>query len=156
MKWILLSVSIFVFNTIALLMKKRLTLSEIYTTVIFALFVDVLADTFASFRFHAWGFFEMNKVEFSALLVIFGIYPAISSMIINWYPFQSIWWLKICYLVGWAVFSTTYEWMCLKTGVIWHMNWNLPSSFVLYIFIYYIFLIVPLKFYRFLKHIDSI
>src|SRR4051812_39973554 len=98
-------------------MKKRIPLSEIYTTVLFGLFVQTLVDTFASFQFHAWGFFEVHKAEFKALWVIVGIYPMFAAMVINWFPYDGAWWHKIVYLMAWAAFSTSYEWLCLKVGI---------------------------------------
>ncbi|MDP4086241.1 MAG: CBO0543 family protein [Bacillota bacterium] len=108
MKWIVIII-ILIFNTITIFMRKRIRISEIYTTVTFALLIDVIADTYASARFKAWEFFSVEKIELSALLIIFGIYPAIAAIIINWYPYQSLWWKKFFCLIGWAIFSTAYE-----------------------------------------------
>jgi hypothetical protein len=150
MKWIVLLLTILLFNTIVILMRKRLKTSELYTTVIFSLVVVLLTDTYASFSFKAWGFFKKEETEFSVLLIILGIYPAAATMIINWYPYKSVWWLKFCYLMGWTFFSTAYEWLTLKVGILWHSNWNLFYSFVLYPFIYYL-LILHLRIYRWMK-----
>jgi uncharacterized membrane protein YczE len=150
MKWTVLVITILIFNTVVILMKKRLKISEIYTTVTFGLLIDLLVDIYASFRFKAWGFFEVEKVEFSAMLIILGIYPAAAAMIINWYPYKSVWWLKLCYLLGWTVFSTAYEWLTLKVGILWYKNWSLYYSFLIYPFIYYI-LILHVRIYQWIK-----
>jgi hypothetical protein len=147
MKWIVLIISILIFNAVAILMRKRLKISEIYATVAVALLLDLLVDVYASFRFKAWGFFQVEKAEFSVMLIIFGIYPAVATMIINWYPYNSGWKIKLGYLIAWAVFSTAYEWLTLKVGILWHINWNLLYSFVMYPFIYYI-LILHVRIYR--------
>jgi hypothetical protein len=141
MKWFVIIISILIFNAVAILMKKRLKISEIYATVIFSLFMVLLVDMYANFRFKAWGFFNVEKADFSGLLIIFGIYPATAAIIINWYPYKSVWWLKLCYLIGWAVFSSAYEWLTLKVGILWHINWNLFYSFVMYPFIYYMLIV---------------
>lgn len=154
MKWIILIISILLFNIVAILMKKHLKNSEIYTTVIFALFWSTFVDLFANFRFKAWGFFEPEKTEFSAGLIIFGIYPAVAAIIINWYPYKSKWWLKTAYLIGWSVFSTIYEWVTMKVGILWHNNWDLFYSFLLYPFIYY-FLVVHVRFYRWIQTLNK-
>ncbi|TVY08934.1 CBO0543 family protein [Paenibacillus cremeus] len=132
-------------------MNKKLKLSEIYTTVVFSLFIVVLTDAYAGFRFKAWGFFEVEKVEFTALFIILGIYPAVAAMIINWYPYESVWWKKSGYFLGWSLFSTAYEWLCVKTGILWHIHWNLYYSFVLYLLIYYLFLILHVRIYRWMQ-----
>lgn len=135
-------------------MLKRLKFVEIYTTVIFGLFVATFVDLFASFRFDAWGFFEVEKVEFRIILVIFGIYPAAAAAIINWYPYESVWWHKFSYLMGWSIFSTAYEWLTMKVEIIWHHKWNLFLSFLLYPVVYYM-LIVHVKIYRWLTRKDG-
>ncbi|PWW32242.1 hypothetical protein DFO73_101505 [Cytobacillus oceanisediminis] len=150
MKWGFLTISILLFNLVATLIKKRLKTSEIYTTVIFGLLVSSLVDVYASFRYNAWGFFEVEKAELSAILILLGIYPAATIMIINWYPYKCTWNLKLTYLMGWAIFSTLYEWLTIKSGVIWHNNWNLFYSFVMYPFIYYL-LILHVKVYRWMQ-----
>jgi hypothetical protein len=150
MKWTVLIITILIFNSVVILMKKRLKISEIYATVTFGLVFNLLVDIYANFRFKLWGFFEVEKIEFSTILIILGIYPAAAVMIINWYPFKSVWRLKLCYLLGWAVFSTAYEWLTLKVGILWHIHWNLFYSFLIYPFIYYI-LILHVRFYQWIK-----
>ncbi|MGM0874626.1 MAG: CBO0543 family protein [Bacillota bacterium] len=150
LKWGTLIISILLFNIVAILMKKRLKISEIYTTVIFALLACTIVDAFASIRFKAWGFFEVEKAEFTVLLILLGIYPAAAAMIINWFPYNYGWWQKLCYLMAWAVLSTVYEWLTIKVGILWHINWNLLYSFVLYPFIYYM-LILHVRLYRLIK-----
>jgi len=60
---------------IVITMKRNLTISEIYTTVIFGLFIHTVVDTFASVRFKGWGFYEVEKIEFKAFWIIAGLYP---------------------------------------------------------------------------------
>ncbi|HZG55347.1 CBO0543 family protein [Paenibacillus sp.] len=147
--WPFLIGSVFAFNAVALRMKRRLPVVDIYATVMFAMFVDVLVDLYASFVFHAWGFFEPKKVEFTALWIIFGIYIPSAAMIVNWYPYHSTWRRKLGYLLLWSAFSTVYEWAALHYGIIWHQNWNLFYSFLLYPAIYYM-LIAQLRGLRWL------
>jgi hypothetical protein len=132
---------------VAYFIPKRLPAAEIYATIMFALFMSTIIDIFASFEFKAWGYFDKYKAEFAALWVILGIYPAATVMIINWYPYASKWRMKFIYLLGWAVFSTLYEAATMKFGIIWHVNWNLLWSFLLYPPIYYM-LILQLRVYR--------
>jgi hypothetical protein len=150
MQWIVIILTIIFFNAIAIKMKKHLKISEIYTTIIYALFSSLLVDLFASVRFKAWGFFKVDETEFTALFIILGIYPAAAAMILNWYPNRSVWWVKFSYLMAWSSFSTVYEWLTIKVGILWHINWNLYYSFILYPFIYYM-LILHVRFYRWIQ-----
>lgn len=146
--WLFLLSSVVIYNSVAWFIRKRISLSEIYATVMFALFVQTLVDAYASFQYEKWGFFEKNRAEFQALWVILGIYPAVTVLIINWYPYAASWWKKLLYFLAWGGFSTGYEWLSMKFGIIWHDNgWNLYWSFILYPFIYSM-LIVQLYCYR--------
>ncbi|WLD94513.1 CBO0543 family protein [Alkalihalobacillus sp. AL-G] len=147
MDWVVMILTIMLFNTIVFFMKKHLRISDIYTTVIFGLLVSALVDVFASFRLQAWGFFDPRMPDFKALLILLGIYPAAAAMIINWYPYDSARGSKLVYLIGWAIFSTGYEWLSLEVGMLWHKNWNLFYSFILYPFIYFM-LIIHVRIYR--------
>lgn len=147
MKWVLIFSTILVFNATAYFMRKRLSRQELYTTVLFGISAALLTDVYASFRFKAWGFFEAGVVEFNALWILFGIYPSAAAMIVNWYPYRSGLSKKFLYLAAWSVFSTGYEWITVKTEIIWHQNWNLYYSLLLYPVIYYL-LIVHIRLYR--------
>jgi hypothetical protein len=147
MSWFVIFGTMLIIYPIAFSMKKRLPMSEIYTTVVFGLFLNTSVDTFAISRFKAWGFFEVDKIEFKALWIVIGLYPVFAAMIINWYPYNGTWWKRPLYLIAWSSFSTCYEWLTLKVGILWHINWNLFYSFLLYPFIYYM-LILHVRFYR--------
>lgn len=154
-KWAFLLISILIFNTIAFKMRKRLPLTVIYSTVFFALCVQQYFDTYATFYFKTWGFFEMGKADFYSLLVKWGIYPAASIIILNWYPFHSSLWKKSLYILALTVFSTCFEWMALEMDILWHNNWNMFYSFAIYPIIYYLFLILHARFFLWLKKRES-
>ncbi|WP_169823422.1 CBO0543 family protein [Paenibacillus yonginensis] len=135
-------------------MKKNLPWDVLYTNVLFGLFVQNLADSFASFRYRAWGFFEVPQVEYRSLVVILGVYPAFAILIVNLFPFKSRWMTRIAYLIGWSIFSTLYEWLAVRTGIIWHIHWDLYCSFILYPFIYYM-LILQIRLHLWLKRLPD-
>jgi hypothetical protein len=147
MAWIVLGVSIIVFNTTAYIMKKKLTVKQMYSTILFALFLAVTVDMYASFRFDAWGFFNPERAELARLLIVLGIYPAVTLLIINWYPYKELWWKKLNYLLLWSIFSVAYEWFMLELGVLWYGHWRLIYSLLLYPFLYYL-LIVHVKLFQ--------
>lgn len=150
-KWIFLAVSILVFNITAIQSRKRLPITTIYATTCFALCVQQYFDSYATFRFRAWGFFTVGKADFPSLLVKWGIYPAVSVLIVNWYPYHSSRWKKFSYIMGWSVFSTVFEWAAIRLDILWHIHWNLFYSFLMYPVIYYVFLILHVRFYKWLK-----
>ncbi|WP_430121699.1 CBO0543 family protein [Neobacillus rhizosphaerae] len=154
-KWIFLIISILIFNIVAIKTRKRLPRTVIYSTIFFALCIQQYFDSYATFFFKAWGFFSVDTADFPSLLVKWGIYPAVIVIIINWYPYKSSKLKKFFYIMGWSVFSTAFEWMTIKLGILWHIHWNLFNSFIIYPIIYYLFLILHVKFYQWLKRRES-
>ncbi|MBT2721437.1 hypothetical protein J7E67_10230 [Bacillus sp. ISL-46] len=145
-----LYVSIVVFNLAAFLMKKNLPLIEYYASIFWGLFTAELADRFTD-KYNMYGFFEPYFVEAKTLLVILGIYPAATMLIINWYPFNRPLINKVMYILFWSVLSTLYEWLCLKMGFFYHKNWNIWLSAISYPFLYGL-LFGNLKFIRWLEY----
>jgi hypothetical protein len=128
--------SVFVFNLIAILMKKRLRAFEYYGSIYFGIFWANVVDRFTD-KYHMYYFFEnINFISFRTLWVLLGIYPAATMIIINWYPFNKTWFKKILYILAWSVFSTFYEWLSLKSGFLHYQNWKLWHSALLYPFLY--------------------
>jgi hypothetical protein len=154
--WVFVIVSVLVYNVTAFLIRKRLSGAEIYATVMFGLVAQLLSDSYASFGYKMWGFFDRDQSDLEALWVIFGMYPACTVLIINWYPYLARWWKKLLYLIAWACYSTFYEYLTMIFGVMWHDNgWSLYWSFLLYPFIYYM-LIVQLRVYRWImRHVPK-
>ncbi|MDN3015713.1 hypothetical protein PH210_05755 [Paenibacillus sp. BSR1-1] len=144
-----LYVSIIVFNLTSILMKKKLRPIEYYASIFWGLFFAELADRFTD-KYNMYGFFEPYFIEAKTLLILFGIYPAATMIIINFYPYNRSLTNKAMYLIGLSVFSTFYEWLCLKSGFLYHKNWNIWLSAISYPFLYGV-LMVNLKFIRWLE-----
>ncbi|GGA24347.1 hypothetical protein [Paenibacillus physcomitrellae] len=154
MAWALMGITFVIIWPVVFLMKKNLPWDVLYTNVLFGLFAQNLSDSFASFRYLAWGFFDINQVEYSSLFVILGIYPAFAILIVNLFPFKGGVIIQIFYLLGWSIFSTLYEGLAIKSGIIWHMHWDLFCSFCLYPFIYYL-LILQIRLHLWLKRLPD-
>ncbi|MDE8563341.1 hypothetical protein PNH38_05495 [Anoxybacillus rupiensis] len=151
--WILYF-SIIVFNLIAIMMKKKLMRIEYYSCILFALFTSEIVDRFAE-KYDLYGFFYPFMIEAKTLLVLFGIYPAASMLIINWYPYDGTWKKKSLYLLGWSIFSTFYEWLAVRVGFLYHHHWNLWYSAISYPFLYGM-LLLQVSFFRRLSKADMI
>jgi hypothetical protein len=145
-----LYVSIVVFNLTAFLMKKNLRPIEYYASIFWGLFIADLADRFTD-KYNMYGFFESYFIDVKTLLVILGIYPAATMLIINWYPFNRTLINKVFYILCWSVFSALFEWLSLKFGFLYHKKWNIWISAISYPFLYGM-LLCNLKFIRWLEH----
>ncbi|WP_254698602.1 hypothetical protein [Parageobacillus sp. VR-IP] len=95
---ITLIISIFIFNLAAFLMKRKLPPYEYYASILFGLLVSEIANRFTD-KYNWYYFFEPYFIERKTLLVLFGIYPAATMLIINWYPYHGSKKAKISYLL---------------------------------------------------------
>jgi hypothetical protein len=128
-------ISVFIFNTVAFLMKKRLSPFEYYGSIFFGIFCAEISDRFAD-RFELYYFFKPKIIEFQTFWVLFGIYPAATLLIINGYPYKKSRIKKALYILAWSIFSTFYEWLSLKSGFLHYVHWKLWYSAILYPFLY--------------------
>ncbi|GAA4706951.1 CBO0543 family protein [Brevibacillus fulvus] len=128
---IVLVASILLFNACAFLVPKRLSHIEIYATMLFSCFFQLLLDFIFSAKYHLYGYFNENA-EWRDLLVILGIYPAISILYVNYIPSGKRWGAKVCYILGWSIFSLIYEWVSLKAGYFYYHGWKFWYSALLY------------------------
>jgi hypothetical protein len=128
-------ISVFIFNTAAFLMKKRLRAFEYYGSILFGIFCAEISDRFAD-RFDLYYFFNSKLIEVQTFWVLLGIYPAATMLIINWYPYKKTWFKKALYILAWSLFSTFYEWLSLKSGFLHYEHWKLWYSAILYPFLY--------------------
>ncbi|MFP5114121.1 CBO0543 family protein [Bacillaceae bacterium C204] len=131
-------------------MKKKLRPIEYYASIFWGLFTAELADRFTD-KYNMYYFFNPYFVEAKSLLVILGIYPAATMLMINWYPFNCPLKNKFYYIICWSIFSILYEWLCLKMGLLHHKNWNMWLSAISYPFLYAL-LIGNLKLIRLLDN----
>lgn len=141
--------SIILFNAAAFLMKKHLRGIEYYASIFWGLFFSNLADRFTD-KYNMYGFFGSYFVDLKTLLIIFGIYPAATMLIINWFPFNRSIAKKIMYILFWSLFSILFEWLSIKAGFLYHHKWNLWLSAATYPIIYFL-LIANVKFIHWLE-----
>ena len=130
-----LYISVFVFNVVAIFMKKRLSSFEYYGSIFFGIFVAELTDRFTEWN-NTYYFFKPSKIVLKSLWVMLGIYPAAIMLIINWYPYNKSWSKKVLYILAWSAFSTFFEWISLKSGYLHYTTWKLWYSAIMYPFMY--------------------
>ena len=123
--------SIVLFNSIALFMPKRLSKLEIYSTALFSGVLQLLTD----FAFiSVYGFYSyFNKLaDLRTLLITFGIFPALNTIYLNFFPFSRGNRSKGLYILGWSVFAILFELRCIRHGVFIYRNWKSWYSALLY------------------------
>lgn len=128
---IYLLVSVAIFNLIAYFMPKRMTKLEMYTTSLFSAFFQVMVDVYLDLKYDLYGYFEKG-VQFRTSFVIFGIFPAVNIIILNYFPFHDDVKRKGIYILAWTVFLLFYEWGSVKSGYFYYNGWKLWYSALCY------------------------
>jgi hypothetical protein len=127
-----LIISIVVFYLIAILIPKRISKIEIYSTTLFALLFAALTDMFLDVKYLLYWFFT-KEVDWLWLIVLFGTYPAVNLIYLNFFPLESTALKKIGYIVMWSLFLILYEWGSVNIGEILHYGkWNIGYSALVY------------------------
>jgi hypothetical protein len=130
-----LYISVIVFNLVAILMKKRLSSLEYYSSIFFGIFCAEISDRFAD-KYNLYCFFQPKVIEVQTFLILLGIYPAATMLIMNWFPYRKSWTNKALYILAWSLFSVFYEWLCIKNGFLHYVHWKLWYSALSYPFLY--------------------
>jgi hypothetical protein len=130
-----LCISVFVFNTLAILMLKKISALEYYGSIFFGIFLADISDRFAD-KYNLYYFFQPKVVETQTFLILLGVYPAASMMIINWFPYRESRTNKALYILAWSLFSVIYEWLALESGFLHYVHWKLWYSALSYPFLY--------------------
>jgi hypothetical protein len=124
-------ISIIVFNGIAFFMPKRISRVEIYASALFALFLEYISNYIFDFIHKLYGYFTPGT-DIKTFIIVVGIYPAVNTIFLNYYPYKGKALNKLIYILGASIFSIFYEWLSLKSKYFYHENWNLWISFALY------------------------
>jgi hypothetical protein len=78
---------ILLINVTAILMPKRMTMIEVYTTGLFVLTLGLTTDIILDLKYNFYGHFCKGP-DLLGFIIIFGIYPAANLIILNYFPFQ--------------------------------------------------------------------
>lgn len=121
-----------------IIVPKHLSSRELYTTSLFSLAFQLFIDSFLDFEHNLYGYFD-HGLEFHSLLIVFGIYPAVNILFLNFYPYKKSLSRQILYIIVWSIFSLVYEWLSIKTNVFYYNKWSLWYSALCYPFIFAIY-----------------
>lgn len=124
-------VSLIIFNVIAIFVPKYISRIEIYATCFFALSFGALADIVLDLYYDLYGYYEKG-FQLISLLIFLLIYPAISTLFLNFFPFGKKFKRKLCYIVSWSLFSVGFEWYASQTEFFYHNEWKLWHSALAY------------------------
>jgi hypothetical protein len=126
-----LIVSIVVFNGIAFLIPKQMSRVEIYASALFAVFLEYIANYALDFINKLYGYFEPG-IDVKGFIVVLGIYPAVNTIFLNFFPHKGKVSKKFIYLLGFSLFSLFYEWLSEKSSYFYHSGWTYIESLIAY------------------------
>jgi hypothetical protein len=138
--WILVFISFGIFCIVAFLIPKRLSKIEIYATSFFAFSYGMTVDAVLNLHYDLYGYFNKG-FDWLGLLAIFMYFPSVNILFLNLFPFRDRLYKKIFYIIGWSVFSITFEWFCLHTKYLYYHGWKLWYSAMCYPIIFLVLLI---------------
>jgi len=130
-----LIISIIIFNFIAFFIPKNITRYEMFTTTLFALLLQALTDVFLDAKYHLYFYFT-KEINWLALLAMFGIYPALNIIYLNYYIDKKTVFAKASYIFQWTIFSLLFEWLSVQSGYFVYNGWKLWYSGMCYPIIY--------------------
>ncbi|WP_412762849.1 CBO0543 family protein [Priestia aryabhattai] len=153
-----LSMVLLIFTTVisilsVLVMPKRISWIEMYTTSLFVMFLGSVADIYLDVKYDLYGFFTKG-VDFEYLFIFIFIYPATNSVFLNFYPQGKSLFRKALYITVWVILTTLFEYISTQTEVFYYNGWKILYSFFCYPFLY-IAMVLNLKMIRRLQVIDK-
>jgi len=128
---IYLLVSIIIFNLIAFFIPKRLSKIEMYTISIFSMLFAICTDVILDLKYHLYWYFSIEP-DWKSFIILFGTYPSVAIIYLNYFPFTSDRRKKIIYILWWSVFVTLFEWGTFVAEILHYRKWNIVFSAVTY------------------------
>lgn len=136
---LLIAVTVIVFSVSCLLIPKRLSGLEMYTTSLFAVFFGLSTDLFLDAKYHLYGYFDVGVDGLDYVFTVF-IYVTVNLLFLNGYPMHRPIWVQAAYIGGWSLFSLLYEMTALRTEIFYYHGWKLSYSAALYPLLFLILL----------------
>jgi hypothetical protein len=123
--------TVILFTIITILMPKRLTGIEMVATCLFAMYFQIIVDVYLDLKFDLYGYFKKGP-DWDSVLYLFGIYPAVNLVFLNFFPYKKSFRKKSFYILGWVLFSILYEKLLLWSGTFYYNGWKTWYSAILY------------------------
>lgn len=115
--------SVIVFITIAIKIKKVMSRGQMWTCMLFSAIYQQSVDIWFDEKWNMYGYFY-EGIDPQYGLVLFGMFPAITVIFLNWYPWTKSNAARFWYIIAWSVFSVAYEWLAVQAGFFYHNTWK--------------------------------
>jgi hypothetical protein len=148
-----LILSIIVFNLVAFVKNKHLTLNQIIHIWTFTIAFQMSVDIFIEFKYMGYWYFS-KKIDYFGQLAHSLLLPPVNMMFLNWYPFSKKLRSRLLYFMYWEMGLLLYELITLLPepfGFFHYGWWNIGNS----AFLNPILLLVLLNFYKWIYRIEN-
>jgi uncharacterized membrane protein len=147
--WLFLSVAIF--NIVAIKVQPVLKPIEYFSVIVSGLFISEIHDRWTDKSENIYGFFTEHVMEWQTFVIIIGIYPAATYLILTWFPYNKSLLKQTMYILKWTVFSVLFELSYRAMGYEYFSGkWNIWFSAIYYP-PGYVGLFLILKFVKYLE-----
>lgn len=106
-------------------------------TSLFAMNFQVNVDVYLDLKYNFYGYYQEGP-DYLSLIYLFGIYPAINIVYLNYFPYKKKFMKKVFYLAMWVLFAGVFELIFLWTKTFYYHDWKFFYSIIIYPFAYLI------------------
>ncbi|WP_217269804.1 CBO0543 family protein [Neobacillus endophyticus] len=135
-------------NLTVIFIPKRLSGIEMLSIILFSHALEVLADYIFDVMYNMYGYFDKGP-EWWSFIYVYGIYPAISVLFLNFFPYGKRFMKIVLYIAAWVLIALIFEKAFLWSKTFYYNSWNMGYSLVLYPGLY-LALVLSNKFTRYL------
>lgn len=128
--------SIAVLCLIWLIVKIKLTIAEQMFIGVWSVAFQLSITIYLDIKYDLYGYFGPG-VDWNFLIIVATMFPLSGILFINYVPYDKGWLARIIYIVMIAALSTFYEWIALHTEFLYHNQWKLRYSFIVYIVLFF-------------------
>lgn len=140
---LLMWITIFALNGFVCMVRKRLSIIEMYVTSLFAIYLALFADSILGGMFKLYSYFEAG-VDWIDFVGAIGIYPAINILFLALFPAKKSVIIKGMYILGWTLFALSFEFVAAHYSTFfqysgWRLIYSVPIYPILYMILLYNF-----------------
>ncbi|NRD78492.1 hypothetical protein HPT25_14090 [Bacillus sp. BRMEA1] len=139
---------VIVLNLAVIFIPKRLSGIEMLSIILFSHALEVLANYIFDVMYNVYGYFDKGP-EWGSFIYVYGIYPSIGILFLNFFPYRKRLMKKILYIAAWVLIALIFERFFLWSKTFYYDGWNTWYSLLLYPFLY-LALVLSNKFTRYL------
>lgn len=120
-----------------LIIPKRLSVLEMYTTSLFASLFGVVTDLYLGVKLNLYGYLD-KSINWEYILIVLFIYPAANILYLNFYPHSSNFLKKALYIILSTCLVGGAEYISIHTNIFNYRGWNIGYSLLAYPIIFII------------------